>query len=167
MHVAVDAGWVRKSGFAKQEITDKECQVVCLIVNTLRPYVPRRRRRTIPDGTRVDSPPPNVCLRAPIVLIANAVLRITNHSEFTRKVVPHSSTGTPSALILGPQGFYETLCRKLPGFFDAHDHKGDIITNIAHVTSPSENKRAVIGGFLDMERVDKICRDHDLIFQNR
>ncbi|KAF9920056.1 hypothetical protein BGZ65_011583, partial [Modicella reniformis] len=65
------------------------------------------------------------------------------------------------------QGFYEALCQPLPGYFDVYDHNGGAITGVGKVTNPAENKRAVIGGFLDLDRVDRICSDHDLVFVGR
>lgn len=138
-----------------------------MIVNNLRPYVPRRQNRIKPDGTRTNLPPAHVCLRVPIVLIANAVQRATGHSEYTRKIAPHSTAGTPEALILGATGFYETLCRSGPGYFDVHDHDGNSITSIAKVTRPVENKRAVIGAFLDLDKIDDICSKHGIVFADR
>ncbi|KAG0199748.1 hypothetical protein BGX31_004228 [Mortierella sp. GBA43] len=167
IHKPVDASWVRKSAFAKDPISDEECNVVCMIVNTLRPCVPRRNHRIKQDGTKTSIPPPVVCLRAPIVLISNAVMHATKHPEFARRIAPHSSVGTPIAPILGAPGLYETLCRPKSGYFDVKDHIGRAITNAAEVTSPAENKRSVLGGFFDIELVEKICSKHDLDFAQR
>lgn len=167
IHQRVNASWVRKSAFAKDVISDEECRVVCLIVNTLRPYVPRRNHRVKRDGSKTSTPPPLVCLRAPIVLISNAVMRATGHPDFTRSIASHSSVGTPITLILGAQGFYETLCRSDPGYFDVKDHSGRLITDIASVTNPPENKRSVLGAFMDFDLVEKICSRHDLDFIGR
>ena len=163
----MDVYWVRKSAFAKEPISDAECKVVCNIVNTLRPFVPRRNHRTKPDGTRTSLHPPLVCLRAPIVIISNAILCATGHPEFTSKISPHSSAGAPTALILNASGIYETLCQRKEGCFNVKDRAGNFISAIAHVTTPVENKDAVLGGFLDLGQVKKICSKHDLDFIGR
>ncbi|KAG0301631.1 hypothetical protein BGZ99_003378, partial [Dissophora globulifera] len=100
-------------------------------------------------------------------MIANAVLRATGYAGFTRRLSPHSSLGTPDALILGAPGFFEVLCRGRNGNFDVKDSNGDYITSVAKVTTPPENKRAVIGAFLDLNRVEEKCAEHGITFIGR
>jgi hypothetical protein len=162
----VDAKYIRKSAFAK-EVSDRECKVACMIVNALRPFIPRRSERTKSDGSRTNLPPPHVCLRAPFLIIANTIFRITGHPEFAREIAPHASTGRPNALILGAAGFYQALCRSGAGYFDVKDGNGTPITSIAKVTNPTENKEAVLGAFLDLRRVELTCNEQGIEFSDR
>ena len=81
----VDSNWVRKTGHVNNDFTDFECKVVATLANLLRPYVPKRR-------SALQGSVPHVALRAPLVLIANAVLRATGYHKFTRLTsLPHLS----------------------------------------------------------------------------
>ncbi|KAK3822833.1 MAG: hypothetical protein J3Q66DRAFT_424239 [Benniella sp.] len=137
-----DAKHIRKSAFA-EEISDREY------------------------GSRTNLPPPHVCLRAPFLMIANTIFRITGHPEFARDIAPHASIGRPNALILGATGSYEALRRSGAGYFDVKDGNGTPITSIAKVTNPAKNKEAVLGAFLDLRRVKQICNEQGIEFSNR
>lgn len=74
IHTDIKEDDVREASFARSDFTSKECQVVAKLVNTLRPFTPKRRPDKI-EGTR--NPIPYITLQAPLVMISNAVLRAT------------------------------------------------------------------------------------------
>ncbi|KAF9969012.1 hypothetical protein BGZ75_003210, partial [Mortierella antarctica] len=79
----VNGEWVRKSGFAKEEITDLECEVVADLTNKLRPYIPKRQGQ----GGK-DKPIAHVAIRAQFVLIANSIVRAAGYPDFSRQISP-------------------------------------------------------------------------------
>ncbi|KAF9571256.1 hypothetical protein EC968_000799 [Mortierella alpina] len=161
----INVAWVRRSGFAKDDFTDHECGVVAELANLFRPYVPKRRPAL--EGTKTDKPLAHVALRAPFILIGNAILRASGYPEFTRKIAPQISTGSVHALHLGAVGFYEDFCSENENQFDIQDTDGNPITSVKAVTSPPAHKDVVLGSFLDMGEVARICRKHGLKFAQR
>ncbi|KAI8346860.1 hypothetical protein B0O80DRAFT_430660 [Mortierella sp. GBAus27b] len=79
IHTDIKEDDVREASFARSDFTSKECQVVAKLVNTLRPFTPKRRPDKI-EGTR--NPIPYITLQAPLVMISNAVLRATGPNQF-------------------------------------------------------------------------------------
>ncbi|KAF9970392.1 hypothetical protein BGZ75_002297, partial [Mortierella antarctica] len=121
----INRSWVRKTAHKDSDFTDVECDVVAHIANVLRPYIPRRRPGTEEDKSRTSLA--HVCLRAPLAIIANTVLRMTGYVDFTRKISPQISTGRPHALSIGATGIYEVLCSEKGGF-SIEDSHGNQIT---------------------------------------
>ncbi|KAF9974237.1 hypothetical protein BGZ75_000912, partial [Mortierella antarctica] len=161
----INTAWVRRSGFAKDEFSDKECSVVAELANLFRPYTPKRRPAQ--EGSKTEKSLAHVALRAPFVLIGNAILRASGYPEFTRKIAPQISAGSVHAMQLGPVGFYEAFCSENENQFDIQDSTGNRITSVKAVTSPPSNKEIVLESFLDMVAVKRICRRHGLTFANR
>ncbi|KAG9326808.1 hypothetical protein KVV02_005470 [Mortierella alpina] len=163
----IDIGWVRRSGFAKDQLTDKECSVVAELANLFRPYVPKKRPAL--EGTETDKPLAHVALRAPFILIGNVILRASGYPEFTRglRIAPQISAGSMNALHLGAVGFYEVFCSENENQFDIQDIDDNPITSVKAMTSPPNNKDIVLGSFLDMDEVARICRKHGLQFAQR
>ncbi|KAF8951852.1 hypothetical protein BGZ46_003774, partial [Entomortierella lignicola] len=90
----IDSNWVKKTGFEGNQFTTYECEVVADLANRLRPYVPKQWVRSDGKGFRNHSP--HVALRAPLVLLANTVLRATGITYvdpltviLTGEVIPH------------------------------------------------------------------------------
>ncbi|KAF9572841.1 hypothetical protein EC968_009406 [Mortierella alpina] len=160
----LDRQLVKRRAYRGSNFTDAECDVVVQLARLLRPYVPKRRPSK--DGSKTQAAIAHVALRAPLILIANAVLRITGYAEFTRRLSPQVSVGAHHALAMGAVGLYEVLCGS-NGAFMVKDRHGDPITNRAQITADPENKNAVFGAFFDRTRVDKICKDHGLEFRHR
>lgn len=158
----INSKWVRESGFAKEDFTDRECEVVAQLANTLRPYVPRVKQD---DEGRTIKPPAHVALRVPFVSIANSVVRAAGYPEFARRISPQVSAGTTQALHLGSVGLYETFCTA--GEFEVVDPEGRLLTSRTSVTQPPTNKRVVTSAFLDIKAVDSLCRSHGLLFKDR
>src|SRR5690349_6536094 len=71
----VDVNWVRKTAHSNSNFTTNECKVVAKLANLLRPFTPKRSYDD--DEEKFKDPPAHVVLRAPLVTIANAVLRAT------------------------------------------------------------------------------------------
>ncbi|KAF9557901.1 hypothetical protein EC968_007396 [Mortierella alpina] len=94
----INCKWVRESGFAKEDFTDRECEVVAFLANTLRPYVPKVKHD---DQGRTMQPPAHVAMRASFVSIANSIVRAAGYPEFARRISPQVSAGTTQALHLG------------------------------------------------------------------
>ncbi|KAF9951037.1 hypothetical protein BGZ65_006228 [Modicella reniformis] len=157
--------YVKRSGFIGNDFSENECQVVADIANALRPYVPKRRASA--SGSKTQDPIAHVALRAPLVIIANTILRATGYSEFTRRMTPQSSAASVHALPLGAVGMYETFCSSEPRQFDVHDINGLPLTAYRNITSVPENKRAVFAAFFDLHKIDTICRKHGLKFADR
>jgi hypothetical protein len=156
----VTANWVRKTAYVRCDFTDRECQVVATLANLLRPYVPKRR-------TDAQGSVPHITLRAPLVVIANTLLRATGYPSFTREVAPSVSPASLHGLPLSAWGLYEMFCSKGEGRFDVRDSAGDLITNRQKTGKSLESKRQVFGAFFDLDTVDKICKSHGLQFANR
>ncbi|KAF9349502.1 hypothetical protein BGX26_012198 [Mortierella sp. AD094] len=95
----IDVIYVRETAYAGSKFTTKECQEVSNLAKVLRPYVPKRWPRSDASGLRKHSP--HVALRAPIVLIVNAVLQAASYPEFCRKNSLQVSPSTLYGLQLG------------------------------------------------------------------
>ncbi|KAF9577259.1 hypothetical protein BGW38_007653, partial [Lunasporangiospora selenospora] len=67
--------YVRSSAFVGDKFTDKQCDVVAKIANVLRPYIPKRRPNSGNFGSKTQAPVAHITTRAPLMIIANAVLR--------------------------------------------------------------------------------------------
>ncbi|KAF9965940.1 hypothetical protein BGZ70_003732 [Mortierella alpina] len=158
----INSKWVRASGFAKEDFTKRECEVVAYLANTLRPYVPKVKQD---DQGRTIRPPAHVALRASFVLIANSVLRAAGYPDFARRIAPQVSAGSTHALHLGAVGVYETFCSV--GDFEIMDQEGHLLTSRMSVTQPVTNKKVVVGAFLNITAVDALCRSHGLLFRDR
>jgi hypothetical protein len=153
----VTPNWVRKTGHVKNDFTDRECEVVAMLANSLRPYVPKRQ-------SSVKGSLAHVALRAPIVHIANAVLRVAGYHKFTREFSPSTSPSSTHGLLLGARGMYEVFCSKEENQFDVRDSEGKTLTNGDKAT---KGKRDLFGAFFDLAKVDSICKMHGLKFANR
>jgi hypothetical protein len=156
----INPNWVRKTVHVKNDFTDKEFEVVAMLANVLRPYVPKRQSST--KGSVA-----HVALRAPLVLIANAVLRATGYHQFTRETCPSISPSSMHGLILSARGIYEVFCSRQEGQFDITDVAGERLTDGNKVTKIPGNRRHVFGAFFDLATVDKICKSHGLQFADR
>ncbi|KAF9342909.1 hypothetical protein BGX34_007488, partial [Mortierella sp. NVP85] len=156
--------YVKKSGFAGNDFTDHECQVVAELANTLRPFIPKRRKRS--DDKGFQDSLAHVALRAPIVMIANSVLRATGYSNFTRRISPQPSTASLHGLQLGAVGLYETLCGKGERQFDVQDSDGEKITNYLTVQSSAAMKQTLFASFFDVKKMNEICSKHGLVFRD-
>ncbi|KAF9995520.1 hypothetical protein BGZ65_008840, partial [Modicella reniformis] len=140
---SVDRTWVKKTAFNGDDFTVNEIKVVVRLANALRPYAPKRwQSRDDNDGSSFRDHTAHVTLRAPIVLIANAVLRATGYSHFARRVSPQPAVSSVHALHLGAQGMYEVLCAADPGHYDIVDAAGNPLTSMPNVTLPRANIRA-------------------------
>ncbi|KAF9352621.1 hypothetical protein BGX26_009601 [Mortierella sp. AD094] len=161
----VNASYVKKCAFKNDDITPRECEVVAKIVRELRPYVPKRRPN--PDGPGMKESLPHVALRAPLVLIANTLLRDAGYYIYTRRMTPKISTGSLHGLALGSTGIYEVFCSREPGHFDINDANGSPLSDAESAVSPLDNKRAVFGAFFNMKYIEQVCHAHGLKFADR
>ncbi|KAF9574018.1 hypothetical protein EC968_007570 [Mortierella alpina] len=157
-----DLDHVKKSVFKDCKFSEKELQVALQITNFLRPFVPRRWQSE--DEVRQHTP--HVALRAPLALIANAVLRLLGYSDYTRKIAPHVSAGDLHGLLLGAPQLFNVLCKADPGHYDVAGQYGDI-ASAEDIASTPANKGLVFAGFFDTTLIDKICRDHGFSFGHR
>jgi len=156
----INVNWVHKTAYAKSDFTDNKCQVVANIANLLRPYIPKYQ-------TALKGSIAHITLRAPIVFIANAVLRATGYHNSTRLIIPQISPSSIYSLLLSSIGMYEVFCSKGMNQFDITDINGEPLTYKQKVTKPKENKRRVFGAFFNLEKIDKVCQSHGLRFANR
>jgi hypothetical protein len=136
--------------------------VVAEIGNFLRPYVPKKRTKADGDGT-VESLP-HILLRAPLVRIANRILRLTGYPQFTRIISPQPSAASMQGLQLGCQGLLEALCSSNEGQFDVIRADGSLIESGAGTKA---DKNDVFGAFFDLDKVEDLCRQGGLQFAHR
>jgi hypothetical protein len=156
---------VRESVFKGSSFSDDELKVVLRITNALRPFVPRRWKGAKDKLHRQHTP--HIALRAPLVIISNAVLQLTGHAEYTRRIAPHVSCGDLHALQLGPAQLFEALCSSSAGHFDIVGHNGQTLVCTQDAIQPTENKGMVFQGFLDMDKVEQACHTHGFTFGHR
>jgi hypothetical protein len=161
----IDSNWVKKTGFEGNQFTTYECEVVADLANRLRPYVPKKWLRSDGHGLRNHSP--HVALRAPLVLLANTVLRATGYSKFCRRISPQVSPASLYPLHLGAVGMYEVLCGRSGSYFQVFDSSNSLISNKELITTIPGIKSTIFGSFLHMKKVNEICRSHGLFFSNR
>jgi hypothetical protein len=157
----IDNNWVRKTAYPGSNLTTRECKVITKLVTLLRPYIPKRCPDS--DGTYHEATP-HVTLRAPLVLIANTILRATGYHRFTRDVSPQISPSTPQSLILGAKGMFEVFCGKSDNQYSIVGLSGSPLINGNDV---SRNKQAIFGSFFNMEKLQSLCRSHGLVFADR
>ncbi|KAF9998182.1 hypothetical protein BGZ65_006292 [Modicella reniformis] len=159
----VDEDDVRTNAHIGTELYDNEIQVLVKLGNLLRPYTPRKR-----TGDRAgENPLAHVALRAPLVIIANAVLRYTGYSMFCRRIAPQVSTGALYALPLGSVGVYEVFGGSGSDRFDLFDGNDTLVSNTAVATRSESDRRAMIGCMFDLNKINAICQKHQLRFINR
>lgn len=144
--------------------TERQLLVAQKIINYLRPYVPRRWRDAEDDDYRQHTP--HIVLRAPIVLISNAVLRLLGQTEFTRRLSPCIRSGKIHGLQLGAGHLYQVLSGNAPGRYDLHGATG-IMANVTDCTASFDAKRVVFANIFDMETIEGICKRHGFTFGMR
>ncbi|KAG0246074.1 hypothetical protein BGX31_004728 [Mortierella sp. GBA43] len=160
----VDRNWVKKSGPKENDFTFEECNVLAFLANLLGPYVPKLKLTE--DGKTEDSLA-HVALRAPLVVMANAILRLTGYGQFCRKICPQISAGVLHALPLSAPNIYEMFCSKWPNQFDVVDLQGNPITSVASITATPSNKDVMFSAFFNMDAIQGICQAHNIKFANR
>ncbi|KAK3825712.1 MAG: hypothetical protein J3Q66DRAFT_420775 [Benniella sp.] len=67
----------------------------------------------------------------------------------------------------GALGIYEVLCSATKNQFDVVNADGSPLTQQMQISQYSGNKRAIMGSFFDVKRIDEICQRHGLQFQYR
>jgi len=150
----IDEEDVREACYSRSDFTTSECQVASMIANTLGPYIPKRRPNL--DGNGTQESISHVALRAPLVTLANAVLRAAGYPAFARKIAPEIPTSSLHSLALGAAGIYEVLCSAAEDQFDVVNADGSPLTQQMQISQHSGNKRAIMGSFFDVERIDEI-----------
>jgi hypothetical protein len=160
----VNGGWVKKSGHIGNDFTPDECHTVAHIINALKPYVPPRRPRT--TGTGTEKSIAHVCLRAPLVILANCVLRACGYPAFCRSIAPSVAVGGVYALPLSATSIYEIFGSRSANF-DIRDSQNQILTDAKKAVTPKENKRAVFASLFDITRIEDECQRHGLHFAQR
>lgn len=164
LHQDVDRNWVKKSGAKDNDFTAEECDVVAFLANLLRPYVPKLR---LTEEGKTEDSLAHVALRAPIVLLANSILRLTGYGHFCRRICPQISAAALHALPLSASNLYEMFCSKRANQFDVMGPQGTPITDVLSVTSVEGNKDAMFSAFFNMDTIQRICKAHQLKFADR
>ncbi|GJJ73706.1 hypothetical protein EMPS_06064 [Entomortierella parvispora] len=155
---------IKDSLYKGTSFTERQLLVAQKIINFLRPYVPRRWRDAEDEDYRHHTP--HIVLRAPIVLISNAVLRLLGQTEFTRRLSPSISSGKIHGLQLGAGHLYQVLSGESAGRYDLHGATG-IMTNVADCTASFNAKRVVFANIFDIEKIEGICKRHGFTFGMR
>jgi hypothetical protein len=158
----IDQNWVQKTGFKDSNFTTEERKTVARLCNILRPYVPKHQ----PNKDLDKDPTAHITLRAPIILIANTLFRVTGYHEFCQSICPQHSTASLHPLPLTSANIYEMFCSKNGNQFDVFDSDNKAISSVQSATNP-DNKRSVFEGFFDMDKVDQICHENNIKFANR
>jgi hypothetical protein len=156
--------YVKNLAHKGKGFTDGEATVVANLANTLRPFVPKRRPG---KGTATKASIAHVALRAPIVLLANAVLRATGYHHFTRSISPEVSPSATHSLHIGAVALYEIFLSKRRQLFKVSDASGNPIVNVRSVTKPPTNAEAIIWAIFDFDKVNRVCDRHNLDFYKR
>lgn len=159
----IDANYVAKQAHKGKKFSPEECRVVADLANRLRPYIPKRRQDK--DG-RYEAPLAHVAARAPFLILGNCILRAAGYHPFTKTTSPQISPSSTQALPLGAPGMYEVFCASAAEHFDVKTACQKPLTNISDTVKP-DNKRAIFGSFLDLDKVDFLCAEHGLKFANR
>jgi hypothetical protein len=144
------------------DATNKELSAVRDIVNWLRPFAPKR----VQTETGYRDHTGHVVLCAPMVLIAQAFFDVVGLHKFKRRICPQVDVGSTMSLILSSTVLYELFGTSGEGQFDIQGPTGRTITAAADAANPS-NKEAVVAAFFNLEKVQAICNDHNLVFDNR
>ncbi|KAF9344070.1 hypothetical protein BGX34_006019, partial [Mortierella sp. NVP85] len=155
--------YVQQSAFVGSDFTQAQCEVIARIVNILRPYVPKRQVNEGP-GRKTKAPMAHVALRAPLVMIANAVLRSTGYTKFTRSISPEVSPSSTHALHLDATAIFEILCPPGINHFDVLDTDRKPLTQ---ARLARDHKKAVFGAFFNVGKAQQLCLDRKMIFANR
>ncbi|KAF9968558.1 hypothetical protein BGZ70_002462 [Mortierella alpina] len=122
----VDGEYVRGCLDKPEDFALHECHVVARLVNAVRPFVPKRA----PNGQYPHSP----ALCAPLVLLADSVLRATGNHAKTREWVPDVKGSSLHSLHVTPTIMFQLLCSFQANRFDVHDSTGRLMdshTNLA------------------------------------
>ncbi|KAG0209409.1 hypothetical protein BGX31_002132, partial [Mortierella sp. GBA43] len=160
----ITSNYVRTTASNGDGFTSMECEIVARLANQLRPFIPKRRPKPGANGTEESLP--HVVLRLPVVLISNAVLRLSGYHDFTRSIAPEISPSSLHGLALGSIGLYEVLGSSGPNNFDI-SFEGSPITKRPQVSSKPGIKRAIMGAFFDLKKIDNICHEHGMEFSSR
>lgn len=158
----VNKSYVRKALLKNMKCTDLELTVARDLVNALLPFTPKR----VPTDKGHQDPSPHVVLYAPMVLIAQAFLQAVGLHRFQRRLSPQVSVGSTSAIQLSSGVLYEILGSRSPNQFDITTPSGRLISNVLDAANPA-NQLGLFGAFFDMDRVQKICLEHNVMFTNR
>lgn len=159
----IDQNWVQKTGFRDSNFTIEERKTVARLCNILRPYVPKHQ----PKKEDLDEDPTaHMTLRAPIILIADTLFRVTGYHEFCQSICPQYSAASLHPLPLTSTNIYEMFCSRNGNQFDVFDSDNKVISSVQSATEP-DNKRSVFEGFFDMNTVDRICHENNIRFANR
>lgn len=158
----VNTNYVSKAFSGTTKCTTKELQAVRDVVNLLRPYAPKR----VPTNNGYRAHTPCVALRAPMVLLAQAVLQTLGLSSFTRRLSPWPSAGSTVGLQISSGVLFELLCSSKPDQFDIQDLHGNAITNVPNASRP-QNKTAVLGSFFNMTLIQQRCRQFRIEFADQ
>ncbi|KAF9571998.1 hypothetical protein EC968_010475 [Mortierella alpina] len=165
----ISPNYVKGMAYVGTKFTDKQCMVVAHLVNTMRPYFPKRWIKNEQDGSdtpsaKTEPHTPHITLRAPFVFLANAFLRAAGYPQFIRRVAPQVSPAALHSLLLSASGIYEILCSREANHFDILDSDGLPLT---HVRIVPRHKEAVFGAFFNLDRINEICHAHGIRFANR
>ncbi|KAF9956883.1 hypothetical protein BGZ70_009728, partial [Mortierella alpina] len=118
----VDGNWVRKcvDDRDKLDLVMDDYKKVAKLVNVIRPFVPKRHCNAKYSHS------PALC--APVVLIADTVLRLTGKHHKTREWSPDVAGSDLHAIHVTPAALYQMLCSQHAGQFDVKNHQGQYLT---------------------------------------
>ena len=133
------------------DLSSKEVAALQSIYNRLRPFVPTSKYATYP------------ALMLPIIMIANIVQRAAGYATFARDFCPDVRPSHLHSLTVDASSLYE-LFGSAAGEFDILSENKSVITS---ELSARHSKSTVFGSFLDLNKVNSVCAEYGLQFQDR
>ncbi|GAB5588369.1 hypothetical protein Unana1_03269 [Umbelopsis nana] len=133
------------------DLSSKEVAALQSIYNMPRPFVPTSKYATYP------------ALMLPIIMIANIVQRAAGYAMFARDFCPDVRPSHLHSLTVDASSLYE-LFGSAAGEFDILSENKSVITS---EPSARHSKSTVFGSFLDLNKVNSVCAEYGLQFQDR
>ncbi|KAF9553833.1 hypothetical protein EC968_010090, partial [Mortierella alpina] len=152
----VDGEYVQGCLDKPEDFTLYECGVVARLVNIVRPFVPKREAH----GRYPHSP----VLCAPLVLLADSVLRATGNHGKTRQWVPDVKGSSLHSLHITPTIMFQLLCGYQENRFDVHDNTGRLMDSRINLAL-DDNKKSRFGSFFQLDKIECICSHHGIKFR--
>ncbi|KAF9943641.1 hypothetical protein BGZ70_005676, partial [Mortierella alpina] len=134
----VTAEDVKRALLKNMTITDRELTVVRDLVNTLRPYAPKR---VVTAAGSYRDHTGHVATCSPMVIISQAFLDAIDLHTFKRRICPQSSAGSPISLQMSSVVIYELFGTEHAGKYDIYGPAGSVITSAVDAATPV-NKEA-------------------------
>ncbi|PHZ09986.1 uncharacterized protein RHIMIDRAFT_293945, partial [Rhizopus microsporus ATCC 52813] len=129
------------------DVEEKEAYPCLLILNALKPYIPKKGRFVIAH-------------QLPFCILANNALLYVGYKKFYRKFCPQPSGSTLHALRIDGSSLYQILTR-LPCALAVFNYDNYLIESVEEAR---QNKDAVFSALFDMNAIIMTCKPNGLEF---